>query len=196
MGGGRQSLQISEVLQTALNTDGDPSAGGVGQLAGHGIGAMRSARYRRFFEEHGFIHSLISVKPKTVYMNGLARHFNRRTKEDYYQKELEHIGQQEILKKEIYANSSDPNGTFGYQDRYDEYRRSESGVAGEFRTTLDFWHMARKFASEPSLNSSFVQCDPTTRVYADETDNQLWVMVNHSIQARRLLARTGSSFIF
>lgn len=196
LGGGKQRLQFSEVLQTGVTTDGDDTEG-VGNLKGHGIGAMRSNRYRRFFEEHGYVMSLLSVRPKTMYVQGLPRTFNRRTKEDFWQKELEHIGQQEVLRKEVYAASATPNGVFGYQDRYDEYRRIESAVCGEFRTTLlNFWHMGRIFSAEPSLNSSFVVSNPTDRIYAVGSQDVLWLMVNHSIQARRLVAKTGSSYIF
>lgn len=190
LGGGKQTIQFSEVVQTAEGTDP------VGELRGHGIAAMRSNRYRRFFEEHGYIFSFISVKPRTMYAQGLARHWNRRTKEDFFQKELQHIGQQEVLRKEIYAAASDPNAVFGFQDRYDEYRRTESTIGGEFRTTLDFWHMARIFASEPALNADFVKAVPTERTFAVPTTDVLWIMANHSIQARRLVAQTGTSFIF
>lgn len=196
LGGGKQSIQFSEVLQTSNTTDGDDTEG-VGNMKGHGIGAMRSNRYRRFFEEHGYVMTFLSVKPKTVYTQGLSRHFNRRTKEDFFQKELQHIGQQEILNKELYAAAASPNGTFGYQDRYDEYRRAESSVSGEFRSTLDFWHMARIFASEPTLNGSFIASVPTDRVYASTTTDQLYVMANHSIQARRMVAPSGgNSYVY
>lgn len=191
LGGGKQTIQFSEVLQTAEGTDP------VGELRGHGIAAARSRRYRRFFEEHGYVISLISVKPRTMYMQGLARTFNRTVQEDFWQPELQHIGQQAIKNKEIYAAHANPNDTFGYQDQYDEYRRQESGVSGEFRTSLlDYWHYARKFASAPALNASFVSADPTKRVNAVATNDVLWLMCNHSIQARRMLAKTGTSFIF
>lgn len=195
LGGGRQTLQISEVLQTSPTTDGDDSEG-VGNLKGHGIGAARSNRYRRFFEEHGYVFSFISVKPKTIYANGLHRTWNRRTKEDFFQKELQHIGQQEVLNKEVYAAHATPDGIFGYQDRYDEYRRAESSIAGEFRTTLDFWHMARIFGSAPALNADFVKSVPTERIYAAPSTDALWCMTSHSIQARRLLSPMGNSFIY
>lgn len=190
LGGGQQTIQISEVLQTAEGTDP------VGELRGHGIGAVRSNRYRRFFEEHGYILTLMSVKPKTVYMQGLARHWNRRTKEDYWQKELQHIGQQEILNKEIYVDAANEEGTFGYQDRYDEYRRQESRVTGEFQSTLDFWHFARNFGSEPALNATFVSAVPTEEPFAVPSTDVLYVMARHSIQARRMVAAKGSSFIY
>lgn len=195
LGGGRQTIQFSEVLQTGGTSAG--AATGVGNIAGHGISAVRTNRYRRFFEEHGYVISLLSVLPKTMYVQGLHRTFNRTTKEDFWQKELEHIGQQEIANKEVYAAHTTPDGVFGYQDRYDEYRRTPSRVSGEFRdTVLDFWHYGRIFSSDPALNSSFVQANPTDRVYASSTNDTLWMMVNHSLQARRIISAKGSSFTF
>lgn len=191
LGGGKQTIQFSEVLQTAEGTDP------VGEMRGHGISAMRTNRYRRFFEEHGYVITLMSIRPRTIYSQGLPRTWNRRTKEDFWQLELQHIGQQEVLNKEIYAAHAAPNGVFGYQDRYDEYRRTESTIAGEFRTTtLDFWHMARIFSASPALNSTFVSCVPTERTFAVPSQDVIYVMANHSIQARRLVARTGTSFIY
>lgn len=199
LGGGQQTIQISEVLQTGPETQSGPPStpAGVADLYGHGIGAMRSNRYRKFFEEHGYVITLLSVKPKTMYVQGLQRHWNRRTKEDFFQKELQHIGQQEVLNKELFADGTAADDqTFGYQDRYDEYRRSESSIAGEFRTTeLDFWHMARIFANRPTLNADFIKSVPTDRIFQVKTNDVLWIMANHSIQARRIVAKTGTSYI-
>lgn len=190
LAGGKQVIQFSEVLQTAPTTAGSPT--GVGGLTGHGIGAVRSNRYRKYFEEHGYVYSFMSVQPKTMYHQGLARHWNRRIKEDFFQPELQHVGQMPILNKEIYAASGTPDGTFGWQDRYDEYRRAESTVAGEMRSTLDYWHMARSFASAPALNSSFVASNPTKRINQVTSADTLWIMANHSIQARRIVAAQGN----
>lgn len=191
LGGGRQTISFSEVLQTAEGSNP------VGELRGHGITGARTNRYRRFFEEHGYCITLMCVRPKTIYANGIPRHWNRRIKEDFWQAELQHIGQQEILNKEIYAGAASPDGVFGFQDRYDEYRRSESTIAGEFRdSTLNYWHFARIFASEPALNSDFVKSVPTERTFAVPSKDVLWVQARHSIQARRIVAGSGTSFIF
>lgn len=190
LGGGRYPIQFSEVLQTA---EGDDP---VGELRGHGIGAARSNRYRRFFEEHGYVITLMCIKPKTVYASGIARTWNRRTKEDFFQKELQHIGQQSVLNKEVYAGHSQPDGVFGYQDRYDEYRRAESSIAGEFRTTLNFWHFARQFTSDVALNASFVNCVPTENPFAVPSADVCYIRAMHSIQARRIVASSGNSFIY
>ena len=195
LGGGRSPLQFSEVLQTAEGTDP------VGTMRGHGITALRSNRYRRFFEEHGYVLSLMSVRPKTVYTNMLPRTFIRKTKEDFFQPELQHIGQQEVYNKELNANASNPDGVFGYQDRYNEYRYHESSVAGEFRDTLNYWHMARDISGNFSLNWDFVRCNPTDRIFAapgtsEAPNDTLYCFFNHSIQARRLMSKMATPRIF
>lgn len=205
LGGGRNTIQFSEVLQTGVTTSGSQT--GVGTMFGHGITAMRTGRYRRFFEEHGIVMTLMSVRPRTMYSQRVKRAFIRAvdttytgttgTKEDYWQRELQHIGQQGINPQEVDNQTAAPTGTvFGYQDRYDEYRREESQVAGLFRTTLNTWHLSREFAGAPGLNSTFVSCVPSTRVFADTSADNLYVMAKHSIQARRLISREGTSMTF
>lgn len=202
LGGGRTSLQFSEVLSTNVLESPDAPYPLPGAFGGHGIGANRTNRYRKFFEEHGFVISLLSVIPQTMYPNGLFRHWNRRTKEDFFQKELQHIGQQEVLNKEVVANHVNPNDVFGYQDRYDEYRRSESQVHGEFRfgSYLDDWHFARDVPTNAALNSEFVQCNPTLAPFQYQGAGEvqpatLYMAIRHQIVARRILAQRGSSFI-
>lgn len=188
LGGGKQTVAFSEVLRTG-NVSADNATLPIGQLKGHGIAALRSNRYRFFCEEHGYIISLMSIRPRSMYTNGLNRTWSKRTKEDYYQKELELIGQQAVFNSEVYAGAVDATNkaTFGYQDRYSEYRHEPSNIAGEFRTILDYWHLGRKFGALPTLNQSFVECDPSKRVFAEQTQNSCWIMVNHSIQARRMV---------
>lgn len=196
LGGGKNTIAFSEVLQT-----GGTSAGlstGVGNLRGHGISAMRSRRFRRFFEEHGIVLSLVSVRPRTIYGDALDRMWSRTTKYDYWQKELENIGQEEVYRREVYAESDAAGGNtvFGYNDRYSSYRGIPSSVTGEFRTsTLNAWHQARLLAAAPTLNTSFVECDATKRIHAVTTNDVLWMMVNNSIVARRMVSRNTSGRI-
>lgn len=204
LGGGRSNLQFSEVMSTsvAAGPHGEELTY-PGNFGGHGIGQNRSNRYRRFIEEHGFIVSLLSVVPQTMYPDGLFRHWNRRTKEDFWQKELQHIGQQQILNKEVTAKHVDPDGVFGYQDRYDEYRRQESQVHAQFRTDgyLYDWHFARNLPTNVALNGGFVLANPTMAPFQLQesapgvTAESLYIAVRHQIVARRMLARKGSSFI-
>ena len=186
----KQVVQISEVLATAEGTNTE-----VGDLKGHGIGAMRSNRYMRMFEEHGYVMTLMAVQPKTVYAQGLHRTWSRRDKYDYFQPETQFIGDQEILNKEIYAGAAVPGGTFGWTPRYQEYREQPNRIAGEFRTVLDFWHQTRIFSSEPALNAAFVTSNPTERVFAVPDNDVLYITANHSLQARRVLSKEGTPFL-
>ena len=160
-------------------------------MAGHGIAALGSRPYKRFFEEHGYVISLIFVRPISVYMNRIPRTFLRRDYEHYWQKELEMMGDQVIQNNEIYADAGSPSNTFGYIPRYDDYRHGESVVAGEFRNISDSWHMARKFTTQPVLNGSFISCDPTTRIYASTSTDQLYTMIAHQVAARRLVSKNA-----
>lgn len=191
LGGGRQTIQFSEVLATA-----DSGSYDVGDMLGHGISAIRSNKYRRFIEEHGLIMTLMSVLPKSIYTQGLHRSFSRTVKEDYYQRELANIGEQEILNKEVYTEHTSPDDGFGYQARYDEFRSMPSSIAGEFRSTLDHWHYGRVFSSDPALNSTFVNAVPTKRVNASSETDCLYILANHSIQSRRMMAKVAKSRTF
>lgn len=187
LGGISQTIQFSEVLQTG----GDQ----VGQLYGHGISAMRSRRVRRFIPEHGYLMSLLYVRPIPVYAQGVDRLWTRETKLDYWQREMEHIGQQEVYNREIYADGTAADAEiFGFQNRYDEYRRGVNSIAGEFRTTQDYWHMARIFANRPTLNGDFVSSNPTDRIFqaSESLSDQLYVMAQNNVVARRLVSRNGN----
>lgn len=188
LGGGKAVVSFSEVLQTAEGTNP------VGTLRGHGISGMRSGRFRRFFEEHGLVMSLLSIRPKSIYANGCHKMWNRATKEDYFQKELEFIGTQAVLNREVdYRDDGNDLATFGYTPRYREYREQPSQIAGDFRTTLNMWHEARIFASRPALNSTFTDCTPSDRIFAVPSGDNLWVCASHSIHARRMVSRSEQS---
>lgn len=184
LGGGKSTIQFSEVLQTGEGVDP------VGTLRGHGITAMRSKGVRRFFEEHGHVITLMSIVPKSIYQNGVQRNWLRLDKEDYFQRELQSIGQQKVQQKEVYFDS-DPDEIFGYQDRYSEYLTCPSGVSGDFRDILNYWHLARDFQDAPNLNEEFINCEPTKRIFAEQTTHPLWCMVNNSVVARRMVKKVS-----
>lgn len=188
LGAGRTNVQFSEVLNTSNTNTGD--------FAGHGIAAMRSNKYRRFFQEHGWVISVMYVRPRSIYTQGIHRKFTKTTKEQYFQKELELIGAEEVQNREIYAPHTTPEGTFGYAPRYSDYRSEPSRVSSEFRNSLSYdWHLGRIFASDPALNQTFIECDPSKRVFAEQANDSLWVMVNHNLRARRMVGKAGMARI-
>lgn len=185
LGGGKQTISFSEVLSTAEGT-----ATNVGEMFGHGISAMSHRPYRRFFQEHGVVMSMFSVRPKSMYMQ--ARHPNlegMRVWSNFWQKEQEMLGEEVRSVKTVFVDGG--GSAFGFGERHDQYRRKFSYVAGRFRDVESDWHMAREFSAAPVLNSSFVGCVPTDRVYLDANDAELKCMLYNNIRARRLVSRHG-----
>lgn len=185
LGGGKSTLQFSEVLTTVDTVDDS-----AGTMRGHGITALKTRKNRRFFEEHGYVITLMSVVPKSIYQDGVNRLWLRQDKEDFYQKELQNIGQQKVKQGEVDASvPADVHNTFGYSDRYSDYTSVPSTISGEFRDTLDYWHLARKWSTTPALNEDFIKCVPSKRIHAEQTQNTLWCMVNNSVIARRMVSK-------
>jgi hypothetical protein len=190
IGGGKSTLQISEVLQTAQDDKGTEDTY-VGTMRGHGIGATKTKASRKFFEEHGHVITLMSVIPDPIYQDGVCRNFLRQDKEDYFQKEFQSIGQQAVKQGEVYLDESTKNDVFGYSDRYSEYTNTPSTVSGEFRNVLDYWHLARQFETPPALNEDFIKCEPSKRIFAEQTQHSLWCMINNKTMARRMVRKTS-----
>lgn len=189
LGGGKNPIVISEVLNTAGDQEGttlDP----LGQMGGHGLSIGKSNSFSQSFKEHGWVIGIMSVLPKTAYQDGIHRHFQRRDKFEYYWPEFAHLGEQEVINRELYHDYNNPtqaNQTFGYQQRYAEYKYACSTVHGEFRDTLKYWHMGRQFNSLPALNEEFVTSDPTKRIFAveDPTVEDLYVQIFNKVSAIR-----------
>lgn len=169
IGGGQSSLNVTPIAQTAPTT---APAGVVGALGGTGTAAgMHHASYAA--TEHGFIIGLVSVRAELSYQQGLHLQWTRSTMYDYYFPALAGLGEQTVLEREIYCTGNPANDAlvFGYQERWQEYRTRTSEVTGIMRSTaastLDAWHLARKFTSAPNLNATFInETPPMTRVLA------------------------------
>lgn len=189
--GTKSPIVISEVLNTT-GTDDLPQ----GNMAGHGISVNSGKSGSYFCEEHGYIIGIMSVLPRTAYQQGIAKHFLKTNDMlEYYYPSFAHLGEQAVLGKELYAFNGGPgNLTWGYVPRYAEYKYEPNRVAGDFRTTLDFWHMGRIFDSAPSLNESFITSDPTTRVFAveDPAVDKLYCHVLNKISAVRPMPKFGT----
>ena len=192
LGGGTQVVQWDEVLQS-FPTDASTSQAGLGAYAGHGIGAMRSNRYVRHFNEHGILMCLMTVRPTTMYTQGAAAMWFRDTYDKYFQPELQHLGMQPVIIGEIdQINCQDQRDVFGYQDAYDEYRHQPSYVSGKMNSTEKAFHFGREFSTEPSLNQSFILCEPRSDPFQIQTESQFRAMIRHDLRARRMLRRAGT----
>ena len=162
LGGGSSPVNISPVAQTsstdATTPQGNLSAIGTTVLSGHS--------FTKSFTEHTIVIGMVSVRTDLTYQQGLNRMFSRETIYDYYWPTLSTIGEQAVKNKEIYAQGSAADETtFGYQERYAEYRYKPSSITGKFRSnatgTLESWHYAQEYSALPLLGDSWIQVTDT-----------------------------------
>ncbi|WNK13422.1 MAG: major capsid protein [Microvirus sp.] len=174
LGGGSAPININPIAQT--------SSSGItgattpqGNLSGVGTSSMRGAGFTKSFTEHSIVLGMVCVRSDMSYQQGLERMWSRSTRFDFYWPSLAHIGEQAVLNKEIFCQGTvggaADNNTFGYQERFGEYRYKPSRVTGQFRssyaTTLDSWHLSQAYNGLPTLGATFiVENPPISRIVA------------------------------
>jgi hypothetical protein len=185
LGGGKTPVVISEVLNTSDTTNAPQ-----GNMSGHGLSVGKTNQFSRRFEEHGYIMGIMSVIPKTGYQQGIPKHMMKFDKLDYYWPAFANLGEQEIKNYELFVDYSEGlnETTFGYTMRYAEYKYRSNEVAGEFRDSLDHWHLSRKFDNDPALNQDFVECNPSDRIWPVQVEEDpIYVQLYNKVHAARLM---------
>ena len=176
---------FSEVLQTSQTTDTSPQA----YMAGHGItgGVNRPIHIKCI--EHGFIVVIGHFMPRSQYQQYIPKYLLRFNRMDIPNPLFQHIGEQAVLRKEIYPNSSDPDSTFGYVPRYTELTTIPSVLRGHMKDTFLHWSMARVYDIEPVLSAAWRYEKPSNRSFSVPDEDQIVMTVGFEIQARRVFKR-------
>lgn len=182
------SFSVPLALHTVPQSSGTGTSSSTpqGNLSAFGVASGSARAFSKSFVEHCIVIGLASVRSDLTYQQGIPRMWSRSTRYDYYWPSLSSLGEQAILNKEIYAQGKgvkDSDGAlvddkvFGYQERWSEYKYGYSKITGELRSTyaqsLDYWHLAQKFDSLPTLSDAFIRENPPMeRVLAVENAPQ------------------------
>lgn len=172
LGGGQIQINTHIVPQTSP-TSGTNYQANLAAFATASTAGSRSVGFTKAFQEHGFVIGLAAARADQTYQHGIEKMHQRLTRFDFFWPRLQEIGEQAVLNREIWADSTgNDSGVFGYQERYAEYKYKPSTVHGYFASvatgTLDMWHMARKFTTCPTLNDVFItSTTPITRALAN-----------------------------
>lgn len=203
LGGGKAPVVIGEVLQQSQSTTSGDDASPLGAMGGRGVAAGKSNSFVHKFNDYGYVIGIMSIIPRSEYQGGLPRKFQKFDRFDYAFPEFAHLGEQEIKNSEIFFNPTDElanNGVFGYTSRYAEYKFVPSTTHGDFLSTLNYWHLGRKFTNTPGLNQEFLQVLPedNNRIFAVERDvngrplDHIWCQLYVNATAKRLLPKFGT----
>jgi len=164
IGGGSTHININPIAQTnATGASGTTTP--LGTLGAMGTGLAHNHGFTYSATEHGVVLGIVCVRADLTYQQGLHRMWNRSTRYDFYFPAFATLGEQAVLNEEIYVRGdANDTGVFGYQERWAEYRYMPSRISSLFRSTaagtIDAWHLAQRFTTLPTLNTTFIQETP------------------------------------
>ncbi len=185
LGGERIPININPVVQMSATTTNSPQ----GTVAGQSVTSNSHGDFIESFTEHGLIIGLCVARYEHTYQQGLNKLWSKKSRTDFYLPVLANIGEQPVLNKEIYAqgNAKDDE-VFGYQEAWADYRCKPSIVTGEMRSnhnkSLDSWHFADDYESQPYLSSSWIDEDksPVDRALAVQSSVSNQIFADFYIQ--------------
>lgn len=191
LGGNSQPVQISEVVQTSA-ASGQPTP--QGNLAGKASTYGSNRLCKTFQTLHGFLFNLATLRVKAMYAAGIAPMFSRYDRTEYAWPRFAHLGEQPIYDKELYVDSyTTEDGVLAYTPRYADYKSAYGTIHGLLKGSLNFWTMARRFASQPQLNEEFIYNHPRQDAWV--IDNPLqppFIMeIDYRVRANRILPYFG-----
>lgn len=158
LGGTRITINMSQVIQTSGTTAESPQ----GNTAAVSVTSYNGSMFTKSFEEHGYVIGVCCIRHDHTYQQGLERMWSRKTNLDFYYPVFANLGEQAILKKEIYlTGTATDEQAFGYQEAWAEYRMKPNRICGKFRSnatgTLDSWHYGDNYNSAPSLSQAWMK---------------------------------------
>lgn len=165
LGGNSVMINMHPLAQTS-ETGTSPQ----GNLAGNGSVVNTGLHISKGFSEHGYVIGLVRFRGDVSYSQGIDRQWSYETMYDFFWPDLQNIGDQAILTKEVYADgTADDQLVLGYAPRYSENMFKKNWLSSNMRPgvtdTTDFWNLSQEFASHPTLDTVFISSDtPFDRV--------------------------------
>lgn len=196
IGGKRIPIIMNQVAQTSSTDNTSP----LGQTGAFSLTADVDYMVNQSFTEHTIIMGVMVIRQLThTTQQGIPRQWSIKKRLDMWWHEYDHLGNQPVYNKEIYADgSATDNQVFGYQERYAEYRYEENTICGEFLSTsstpLDSWHYGDLYASLPVLSQNWIQEDKLNidRTLAVKNHDQFMVDTTLYIKAIQPLPVYGT----
>lgn len=161
LGGMRSPINITQVLQTSSTDATSPQ----GNTAAYSFTPNSDSIFTKSFTEHTVLMGLMCIRTEKTYQQGIERQWSRKKWTDFYLPQFAALSEQAILNKEIYAKGTAADDeAFGYQEAWSEYRYKNSQISGAFRSnypggSLDSWHYAEYYTSQPILSSGWIDED-------------------------------------
>lgn len=192
LGGSSTRINVIPIAQTS-----ESGTTPQGHLAAMGVVQNYKGGFTKSFVEHGFIMCIVNVRADINYQTGLERMWSRRTRFEMYNPEFDQLGEQAILKKEIFCDgTSADDDVWSYGPHWDEYRYKKSIIAGLFNSNhslaIDNWHLAEDITSVPPFNTSFITSNtPMDRCTSVQNEHHMKFIAHFEVHCARQMSTFG-----
>lgn len=155
LGGFTAPINVSQVASTTPSAESSGDLGAVGAFSLSNPGGFL---FSKSFTEHGTIMVVACTRVRDSFSQGIAREDQKFERFDFYWPQFANLGEQPILKKELYVDGSTGNSdddVFGYQEAWAEYRMFNDQVTGYLNPTagqsIAAYTYVNQFAAAPDL---------------------------------------------
>lgn len=156
------NVGIGETIQTSETT----TSSVLGNFAGRGYSSGLNKGYHIFCEEPCVLINFVSLVPRASYADALHPLIHVDDILDFPIPGMDVMGNQPITADLVSGNFADESTVIGYGRQYQEWLHMYNTVHGNFKTTLDYWQLTRRFNdSAPVINDDFLRIHP-----ADDLD--------------------------
>lgn len=166
IGGFNSTFYTQEVVQQSGSTG---NTNNLGDYAGKGSSIDDGYIDNYTHSEIGLEMLVMYIVPRKTLQSsqGINRMWLRQDSYDYYNPVFAHLGFQEIQKQELYTtgDASVRQEPFGYTMSWNELRYMSDVVTSDMRDTLNIWHLGRYYDELPKLNSDYLLCRPSKRIF-------------------------------
>jgi hypothetical protein len=195
LGGGIETIGMQQQVATTAGTDGSDYENRLGTVGAYSYTQHHKYNFNKAFTEHGYIIGLATLRYNHTYTQGIPKYLTRKDRFDFYDPTLAHLGEQPIMKYEIYTDDDEdlPNEIWGYNEAWADYRFNPNRATADMRTTSNklgnLWHYGDYYSSEPFLSETWIKEDKTNveRTLALDSDvvNNFYCDIYFNIYAKR-----------
>lgn len=196
IGGCKIPLNVAPVVQTS-GTEKDSGAQMTAQ--GHKAGTMTAngtefiGKYR--VVEHGLIMTMVSIRPKPCYHQGINPQWLRQSRFSYYSPEFANLSEVAVKNASLYVDGTAADqDIFGYQACWNEMRCKQNIISGAIHDQYSYWAMFRNFGSRPALNADFISLnhpEEYNRIFAVEDEDPFIVSWSNLLDVYRPIPLSG-----
>lgn len=203
-------LQVSTVVSQAAS-----GTQPLGTQAGNTFGYINGGDYFSYTPDRpGLLMSIMFIRPSTYYQKGISKLFAKTTLGSMLIPQLADVPGATIKRYELTGNTDDfsvgdVGPTFGFTDRYEEYRTRHNRVVGEMRSTRGGWYVPRIIGDTPVCGTNFIKMNSfadgdqiaqnfayTPWVYQNFDEDHFFARIHHKLQLTCLLPQYQRAYVW